>query len=462
LMVGLRFFGGVSEIGGNKILLEDGDTRVWLDFGKSFTSGEDYYVGYLAPRGIAGLKDFFEFDLLPKLGGLYAEDMLGETDIKYGETRFDGILISHAHGDHIGHLSFVDPRIPVYAGAGTKLFMEAAEETSQYSLGEHAYHTFRTDSRLKVGCLDIRPIHVDHSIPGAYGFIIHTTEGPIVYTGDMRAHGPKADMTEEFLEAATESKPLAMITEGTRVTPEDHRQSLSEQQVYNGVAETCNKPSNKERLIIYTHGPRDMDRLGTFYTVAMVSGRKIVIGPKTAYLLSKLVHDEHLDLPDPSKGEDIAVYYSRKKSGNYNESDYYRWERPFLDRMVTPAELKKDPGKYMVNIDFNSLTELIDIRPQQKTPFIYSMSEHFAEDEVEGTVLKNWITHFGLEYVQLHASGHISRGELAEAVTRVNPRRLFPVHTEHSEMFREMHRGTVLPEKGKNYSLLKGLTPVMQ
>jgi ribonuclease J len=194
----------------------------------------------------------------------------------------------------------------------------------------------------------------------------------------------------------------------------------------------------------------------------MISGRKIVISPKTAHLLSKLVHDERLDLPDPSKDENIAVYYRRKKSGNYDESDYYRWERPFLDRMVTPAELKKDPGRYMVNIDFTSLTELIDIRPQRKTSFIYSMSEHFAEDDVEGTVLRNWITHFGLEYVQLHASGHISRGELAEAVARVNPRRLFPVHTEHPEMFREMHGGTVLPEKGKNYSLLKGSTPVMQ
>jgi ribonuclease J len=196
-----------------------------------------------------------------------------------------------------------------------------------------------------------------------------------------------------------------------------------------------------------------MDRLGTFYTAAVVSGRRVVISPKTAHLLSKLVRDEHLDLPDPSKDENIAVYYRRKKSGSYNENDYYKWERPFLDRMVTPAELKKDPGRYMVYIDFSGLTELIDIRPQRSTPFIYSMSEHFTEDDVEGTVLRNWIAHFGLEYVQLHASGHISRGELPEAITRVGTRKLFPVHTEHPEMFKEMHGGTVMPEKGKTYSL---------
>ena len=453
MMVELRFYGGVGEIGGNKILLVDGDTRLWLDFGKGFTCGDDYFTGYLAPRGIAGLKDYFEFDLLPKVDGLYSEEMLGETEVRYCEPRFDGIIISHAHGDHVGHLGFVDPHIPVHTGAGTKLFMEAADETSTYRLGDHAYRTFRTDLRFRVGSVEVRPIHVDHSIPGAYGFIIYTSKGPLIYTGDMRAHGPKADMTEEFIEAAASENPVAMITEGTRVTPNDGRQSLSEQQVYNGVAATCNKPAHKGRLILYTHGPRDMDRLGTFYTAAVVAGRHVVISPKTAHLLSKLVHDEHLDLPDPSKDENIAVYYRRKKSGSYNENDYYKWERPFLDRMVTPAELKQDPGRYMVYIDFSGLTELIDIRPQRSTPFIYSMSEHFTEDDVEGTVLRNWIAHFGLEYVQLHASGHISRGELAEAITRVGTRKLFPVHTEHPEMFKEMHGGTVTPEKGKTYSL---------
>ena len=37
LMTSLTFYGGVNEIGGNKILLEDKDTRVFLDFGKGFS-----------------------------------------------------------------------------------------------------------------------------------------------------------------------------------------------------------------------------------------------------------------------------------------------------------------------------------------------------------------------------------------------------------------------------------------
>jgi ribonuclease J len=217
--------------------------------------------------------------------------MLPETDIRYKDPLFDGILVSHSHGDHIGHLGFVDPLIPVYTGAGTKLFMEAAEETSTLNLGNHDYRSFRTGARLRIGCLEVHPIHVDHSIPGAYGFIIHTTEGALVYTGDFRAHGPKAEMTENFLRAASESNPAWMISEGTRVTLEDKRLNLSEQQVYDGISAVCAKPHHANKLAIYTHGPRDMDRLRTFYDAALACGRRIVISPRTAYLLAKLIHD---------------------------------------------------------------------------------------------------------------------------------------------------------------------------
>ena len=54
-MVKLTFYGGVNEIGGNKILLEDGKTRVFFDFGKSFSFGADYFTGWLAPIAVNGL-----------------------------------------------------------------------------------------------------------------------------------------------------------------------------------------------------------------------------------------------------------------------------------------------------------------------------------------------------------------------------------------------------------------------
>lgn len=54
-MVKLTFYGGVNEIGGNKILLEDKGTKIFLDFGQSFTFGEEFFTSWLQPRGLNGL-----------------------------------------------------------------------------------------------------------------------------------------------------------------------------------------------------------------------------------------------------------------------------------------------------------------------------------------------------------------------------------------------------------------------
>ncbi|KYH41300.1 MAG: Ribonuclease J protein, partial [Candidatus Bathyarchaeota archaeon B26-2] len=55
----LTFYGGTDEVGGNKILLHDGDTKVILDFGMSFTLRRQYYSDpFLSPRGEVGLLEF--------------------------------------------------------------------------------------------------------------------------------------------------------------------------------------------------------------------------------------------------------------------------------------------------------------------------------------------------------------------------------------------------------------------
>ena len=82
-MTSLTFYGGVNEIGGNKILLEDKGTKIFLDFGQSFTFGEEYFTSWLQPRGLNGLGDYFEFNLLPKLRGLCSKGMLAHEKAIY-------------------------------------------------------------------------------------------------------------------------------------------------------------------------------------------------------------------------------------------------------------------------------------------------------------------------------------------------------------------------------------------
>jgi len=102
-----------------------------------------------------------------------------------------------------------------------------------------------------------------------------------------------------------------------------------------------------------------------------------------------------------------------------------------------------------VSLDFYSFAELIDIRPEAGSYFIYSMSEPFTEEDLEEEVLHNWLQHFGLRYHQLHASGHMSPKELREAVNMVKPDKLIPVHSEEPELFRKHYRSVRLPKLGE-------------
>ncbi|MBS7614721.1 MBL fold metallo-hydrolase [Candidatus Bathyarchaeota archaeon] len=446
----LTFYGGVNEIGGNKILLEDGKVKVFFDFGQSFTMGKDYFTGSLMPRWICGLKDYFEFDLLPKIKGLYSKSQLEYTDLRYSEPSFDAVFLSHAHFDHVAHIVFIDEKIPVFCGSGTKLFLETMEDTASVSLGEHPYMTFRTGDTLKIDQLEIEPIHVDHSVPGAYGFIIHTSKGRIVYTGDLRAHGPKKEMTEEFVEKATESRPVALVTEGTRVVEKKTRLNYSESEVKEKGNEIV---SGTNKIVFVAHHGRDMDRFRTIYEVAKQNGRKIVIFPRLAYLLTKLVEDEHLSFPNPLRDKNVLVYFKRKKSGTYCEEDYFVWERLFMNKMVTADDVHENQGDLVMDLDFYQFCELIDINPDEGSHFIHSMSEPFSEEDIEDQVMHNWLDHFKIKFHQLHASGHMHRNELIKMIEQINPKSVFPVHTENPAFFQKTEKKTVIVEKGKAYKI---------
>jgi ribonuclease J len=451
-MVSITFYGGIGEVGGNKILVEDEDARLWLDFGRSFSAERRFYAGWLQPRVHSLLSDLLEFSLIPRLKGLYSQLHLEGVAIPYEEPSYDAVLISHAHADHVDHIRFLDPSIPIYCGSGTKLFLEASETVGYVDYGEHPYQSFRTGDRIRKRDIEMEPIHVDHSIPASYGFVIHASSGSLVYTGDLRRHGPKAEMTEDFLEAAADAEPEALIIEGTKIAEES--KGLSEGEVLEGVLRVLKKADREGEAVFYTQNRRDTDRFRTFYTAAEVFGRKLVVTTWTAHLLSKLVEDERLDLPDPLRDDGIAVYFRRKRSGEYREEDYYRWERPYLERMVTAEEIRHRPANYLVCLELHHFPELIDIRPRGGH-YIYSMSEHQEEEALEEELMHNWLRHFSLKLHQLHASGHMGRRELLEAVELINPTKVYPIHTEHPDLFRHLLKGrrVEIPQTGEKYAV---------
>jgi ribonuclease J len=440
----VTLLGGVREIGGNKVLVEDGPDRILFDFGPSFSPRrEQFYVDYLQPRSSSPVKDLLEFDLLPRVEGLYSAEALADSDLRYVPPEVHAIFVSHAHADHAGYLSLVDPEIPVHVGEGTRDLLAAIETSTPMRYGSHAFRTFRDRSPVRIGRLEVVPYPVDHSIPFAYGFLVRTSEGTLVYTGDFRHHGPRASDTHEFFRAANEERPAALLIEGTRAGP-DPRRNLSEA----GVRSEVDRLLERHRgLALACTYPRDVDRLATLFAAAKSAGRELVISARTAYLLTALAPRWGAGAaPVPGTTEGVVVYARRKKR-------YYTWEKPFLERALSAEEVGAKGDRYLLALDLMHFPELIDLRPPKGAPFIHSMSEPFSEDDVDDRVMHNWLDHFGLTFHQMHASGHASERELFDIVRSVHPATVYPIHTEHPEAFRAAGPGVRLPELGEAYPI---------
>jgi ribonuclease J len=380
----------------------------------------------------------------------------------------DAVILSHAHADHADYISFLHEEIPIYMGKACHLILRALEERSPRTIEREILNfkprpsskkdtpvkrkieTFRTGDKFKIGSLEVEPIHVDHSVPGAYGFIIYTSEGPIAYTGDMRLHGTKSQMTRDFIERAKDVRPIALISEGTRIADEPREES--EDQVYK---ESNKIVSESDRLVLVDFNFKDVDRLRTFYNIAIESGRKFVVKLNDAYFLKYLSQDEHLDVPNIDN-EDIIIYLPKRGSGTYSDSDYKVNDGQFLDldNAWTAEQIRDRENKVLCAIGFYSFTALIDMKPERGARYIHSASEPYNEEqELSQERMDAWVKHFGMAKFQCHCSGHARGKDLIKVVSEIDPKIIFPIHTENPEVFGKMIPNTVIVKEFVKYHL---------
>jgi ribonuclease J len=438
----LTFHGGVNEIGGNKILVKDGETKVFFDFGMSFALKKLFYSPpFLSPKTGKSLQ---EFGILPHLDGVYKFDQK--------PPEIDAVFISHGHLDHSAYLSFIKREIPVYCGETTCTMLGAQSEMRradlEFNIEGLTFKTFRTGKKIHLGNLEVEPVHVDHSIPGAYGFVIHTSSGSIVYTGDFRHHGAKLEMTDDFVKKARDADPVAIVTEATNMTGA----TVSSEAEVEDKLDSIVRQSDGIVLAEFAHG--DVDRFNSFYRVAKKNHRCLAISLKQAYLLNALRTDKGLSIPNLND-KDILIFRKSKFT-------QYKWEEQLENQcpnqVKTAFELSKQQCKVVLAMSFYDLEELVELQPEAGSCYVLSASEPFNEEmEIDYGKLINWLQHYGLAQYHVHVSGHMMPLQLKSILKEINPARIFPVHTESAELFRKFMRGlkgkVVGTEKAKEYKV---------
>ena len=444
-MLSLTFYGGVNEIGGNKILLEE-DIALFFDFGTSFARSYQYFEEYLKPRAGAGLLDLVEMGLLPPLLQTYRADLIPnnfwsrfQSSPLCREVNAQAVLLSHAHLDHSGYISLLREDIPIYATTMTAFIAKAMQDSGRtefdkevcYSIPREErdgvfeatpwqrvparqrlfkvfdWHSLTPDALAwwqkapgarklqsqplqradRIGHLSVQYFPVDHSIFGASAFAVETSSGWLVYTGDLRLHGKRGHVTEGFINAAAHLKPLILLCEGTNVNSDV---TVTEDEVYDKALEAVKKA---KALVLADFGPRNVERLLIFRQVAQESDRSLVILARDAYLLQAM-HYISPEIPDIASDRAICIYQDAKAQLN-------RWEKEIRDRykvkLVTPEEIGAHQEDYILCFSFFDINELPSLMPQKGSVYIYSSSEpHNEEQEMDFWRLHNWLDHFDM------------------------------------------------------------------
>lgn len=461
----INLLGGKNEIGGNKILVEHKGTKIFLDFGMSFGQSKKFFSEFLNPRKCSALEDFFELGLLPDIKGIYREDYLSHMGRPDEQKTCDAVFLTHAHADHAQYIHFLRHDIPIFCTQATKIILHVLEETGSSPLSDlvttckafsfynnkkgelsrvtrkqddYVYHRdyriMQPNTAVKVGSLEVEMVPVDHSLPGACGFIIYSDEGNLVYTGDIRFHGSHSEKSKHFVEKAKSAKPTWLISEGTRIT---EAKGLSEHEVKQEITSLIEKAKN---LVFVEFPIRDLDRTNTIFEATKANNRKFVVTLKLAYLINTLG-----DLC-PFSLDDVKILVPKKSWGLIDkqnveqrqiEQDYEKWERDYIFRenSITYEDLRKNPQKYVVTMSMWEINQLVDIQPQNAI-WIKSSCEPFSEEmELDEERKKTWLKHFNIQEFFAHASGHASGNEILKMIVEINPQKIIAVHTEHPEIF---------------------------
>ena len=469
----LTFFGGIGEIGGNKILLEDKNTAIFLDFGKSYHEASKYFEEFLNPRVVHGLKDYLELGLLPEKQGIYREDLIGilnkegENQIKYTKPKIDGVLLSHGHLDHAGYISFLDPQIPVYISKNTMAVLKAfyisrpknleneilelslrdVEDPRKRKKRKRKFRIVNPSTTLRIKDLEIVPIEIDHSVPGACMFLIKTSQGNILYSGDFRLSEIKQSEKKKIYSFLKKSKIKVFICEGTRIKEQS---ILREKEVYKKALERIKKIKG---LVVVDYSIGDIIRFKTLLRIAKKTKRIIALPYNYFNYLAVLEKEGVLKEKGIKKADlqNVKLYAKRKIA-------FKRWEKDLIKnyKICTSEDLRKNKKKFMLVLNFYQVQELIDIKPGKESYYLRAITEpHSEEMEISEERFVNWIKHFNMQglkndkFERAHISGHISGKELVEFIKKIQPEIVIPIHTEFPEEFKKMHKNVKIVEKNQ-------------
>ena len=326
-----------------------------------------------------------------------------------------GILLTHAHEDHIGAVHYLWPylRCPVYA---TKFAAEILKrKLSDVGLEDEVkINIIQLNSIISIASFKIEIISMTHSILEPASLIIETAAGKIFHTGDWKIdNNPQIGdgIEANRLKKLADQNILAMVCDSTNVFEKGH--SGSEEDVIKDMKKIIKDCKNR---IFVTTFASNIVRLRTITKIAIESGRKVaLVGQSMWRMVDAAKQCGYL--------HDLPSFISEKDVKHFSKNEI----------LIICTGSQGEPRAALSRI-INGIHK--DINISNGDCIIFS-SRVIPGNEISIFNLQNKLSDIGVEIIEsskenlVHVSGHPSRDELSDMYSWVKPNTLIAVHGEN-------------------------------
>ena len=383
--------GGLGEIGLNMMVVEYDDVMFIIDAGLMFP--EEYMLGV---------------DIV-----IPAMDYIREN-----RNKVEGIIITHAHEDHIGALPYLlrEIRIPVY---GTPFTLGIVRnKLIEFELNKYVdLNVVNPGETLNIDPFEIEFIRVSHSTVDGVGLAVKSPEGVVVHTGDFRiSHSADKLKNTDISTFAKfgEKGVLALMSDSTNVESEGY--TMSEQEVARNLEDLI--AVAKGRVIVALFAS-NVFRIQQVIDIAIRNHRKIIFNGRSMDRIINVASELGYIQCPPKTILDI------KQIGKCRDDEI----------VIITTGSQGEPMSALVRMA-SGIHKQIKIK---KGDNVILSSKHIPGNEKAIANIINKLYRRGADVVyskiaQIHTSGHAHQEELKLMLNLTKPKYFIPIHGEYRHL----------------------------
>lgn len=392
--------GGLGEIGGNISVFETNKDAIIIDIGMSFPDGTMHGVDIIIP----------DFDYVRKI-----------------KDKIRGIVITHAHEDHIGAVPyfFKEFQFPIYATPLALGMISNKFEEHGLKAERKWFRPVEKRRVYEIGEFDIEWIHITHSIIDASALAIKTKAGTIIHTGDFKIDQTPIDGYPTDLGRLAhygEEGVLCLLSDSTNSYKEGYTKSES------SVGPTFDQifARTKGRVIMSTFSS-NIHRVYQAITYGLKYGRKVcVIGRSMERNLYTTMELGYIKL-------DRKIFIDADEVSKYKDNEVLI--------VTTGSQGETMSALYRMATDEH---KFIKIKP---TDQVIISAKAIPGNEASVSAVLDYLLKAGAkvayqEFSEIHVSGHASIEEQKLMLTLTKPKFFLPVHGEYNHITK--HKETAM------------------